>query len=476
MKNKTRTLQHLYEKIAEDMAGQIQAGRYQPGDKIPGTRLLAESFGVSINTILQTQKVLENRGFIEAKPRSGFYVKLRPVRLNQFEPAQLNTNVKPALIRRQKITLELIQVSHQIGMVQLGSGLPSPAFLPTRQLQRITGKISRHREFNFSHYDAPPGLASLREALSLRMLGMGCQIDQSENLITSGCHESLSIALKCVTEPGDVVLIESPTYSGLLQIMDAQGLRAITIPHHPETAINFAAIENACKKWTVKACVIINNYSYSPASTDGDNHKAALLELLNQYRVPLIEDDIFGDLGFSGLRPAPYKKFDSRGEVLYCNSFSKSVSPGLRVGWLSPGRYIEKASYIKLADNIATSSINQKILDEFLRNGHLDKHLRSMRAACARNIHLAIQFIRETFPKSTKTAQPQGGYFLWLKLPSAIKVSGLYEKALQQKLYLVPGKLFSSEKRLDNTLRLNCALPWETELKPALSRLAKLMS
>ena len=466
---------HRYEQVADQLHGQIRAGLYKPGEKIPGTRLLAEKHGVSINTILQAQKLLENQGLIEAVSRSGFFVKWRSEETAQLVKNQNKYRLKPILIQRQRLALDLIQATGSKSMVQLGAALPHESYFPSQELQRLMSRITRRRDLGFMRYEVPPGLPSLCESLAHRMLGYGCDVDAADILITNGCHEALSIALKCVAESGDVVLLESPTYYGLLQVIDTLGLRAIEIPCHPDTGIDLDKVKNACQQWDIKACIVVSNFSNPLGSCPDDAQKQALLSILNTFDVPLVEDDIYGDLAFDGHRPSPYKRFDTTGEVLYCSSFSKSVSPGLRVGWLAPGRYMEKAAYLKFTQNIASPTLNQMLLDEYLRNGGMDKHVRKIRRSYAANIGQCIDLIKATFPVGTRTSQPQGGFVLWVQLPEGFDTTVLYQSALRQKISIAPGYLFSSDQRFSNYFRINCALPWQSILAPAIRSLGKLL-
>lgn len=474
-KTPTNKARYRYEVVAEELAMQIRAGRFQAGERIPGTRLLADSFGVSINTVLQAQKLLENQGLIEAVPRSGFFVRRQLAPIAAIATPGNDTPVKPTLVRHQQLTLDMIQASDSDALVQLGTALPHSSFFPTGELQRIAARVARRSERSFTHYEVPPGLASLRESLAQRMLGYGCRLDASDLMITNGCYEALTLALKSVTQANDVVLIESPGYYGLLQVIDSLDLRAVPIPQHAEQGLDLLEVRRACERWEVKACVLVSNFSPPLGSCPGDQQKQTLLELLASFHVPLVEDDIFGDLTFDGGRPAPYKKFDQRGEVLYCNSFSKSVAPGLRVGWLAPGRYLNKARYLKFAQNIATPLNNQLILDEYLRTGNVDKHIRKLRRIFASNIAQTVALIREEFPQGTQTSNPLGGFTLWVKLPDTIDTQILHQQALANGIFIAPDKLFSNDNRFHGFLRINCAQPLDSVLKPAINTLAQLM-
>jgi len=464
----------LYEQVAEQVAALIRSGHYRVEEKIPGTRQLATDYGVSINTILQAQKLLENWGLVAARQRSGFYVKTQskaPLELKAENRAAL----KPVLVRRQRLTLDHIQASGGRARWQLGTALTNECYLPTSQLKRLAGKLVRSDDDLFGRYEISLGLTRLRQTLAARMAGWGCAVDANDILITNGCHEAILVALKSVAKAGDIVLVESPSYYALVQILDSLGLKSIAIPSHPETGVSLKKIAQACARWPVKACVLVSNFATPMGTQPGDEQKRALLSLLAQYEVPLIEDDIFSDLGYSGKRPSTYKKFDSNDNVIYCNSFSKTVGPGLRVGWLASNRYVERAAYQKFAQNIATSSFNQRLLDEFLRRGNIDKHLRGLRRAFAGNVSQAIELIHRYFPAGTNTSRPEGGYMLWAKLPAGYDTAVLYQQALAKNIFIAPGKLFLNDRQYERFIRINCAQPLVSVLQPALLQLAQLL-
>jgi DNA-binding transcriptional MocR family regulator len=374
------------------------------------------------------------------------------------------------------MVLDLLQATGRKDVAQLGAALPDASFFPSGQLRHCALRAARTRAQSLEHYALAPGLPALRETLARKMLGMGCDTRAAELVVTHGCHEAILLSLKAVTKPGDIVALESPTYYGLLQIVDSLNLKALEIPCHEETGMDPQALKKACELWDVKACVVVGNFSNPLGSCPDESRKKALLEILRECDVAMIEDDIYGDLAFDGSRPAPYKKYDTAGQVLYCSSFSKTVSPGLRTGWVAPGRYLERVRYLKFTQNLANASLDQHILDFYLRTGNLDRHLRKVRNVYAGNIARALELVRSRFPAGTAASHPAGGFVLWIQLPREHSAMQLYEAALEEKISVAPGPLFTTTKRYEHCLRVNCALPWEDELEPALKCLAALVN
>lgn len=464
----------LYQTLADSIAQQIQQQTLQTGEKLPGTRTLAKHHGVSINTVIEAQKLLEQRGLVEAKPRSGFYVCYRSPAAAATEPTHFKP--APALVKNQQLVLDLLQATQNDDLLPLGAALPNPSFLPTDSLRKTISRSVRHHADDFNRYSFPPGLLALRRQIAKRMFGLGCNVGADDIVVTNGCHEAVLLALKAVTKAGDVVALESPTYYGLLQAVDSLQLKALEIPTDPVSGIDLDALERACKQWHVKACVIVSNFSNPLGSCPSVHRKKALLALLDNHDVPLVEDDIYGDLASNGERPAPIKQFDTTGNVLYCNSFSKTLSPGLRIGWIAPGRFTEQINYLKFTQSLATSTLEQQVLADYLASGQLERHLRRLRDKLATQIARTRQLVLEHFPKGTRVSDPKGGFVVWVTLPEGCDAMQLHEKASEQGISIAPGSLFTTGDLYGNCFRINCAQPWDVRYEQGLTTLARLVS
>ncbi len=463
----------LYERVARQLAGQIDQGLYRPGDRLPGMRRLARQFGVSISTIVQAQRLLEDDGRIEARPRSGYYVRVqfwpRP------EPPGISRpTVKPVPVTGQELVLRLVQTANEPDCVQLGAAVPAPDFLPSRAIQRALSSAARAGGEQLATYQFPPGSLVLRNQIARRMMEAGCQVSPDDIVITSGCQEALILALRAVAEKGDVVAIESPSFYGLLQAVESLGLQALEIPTDPATGISVEALELALEKWTVKACVLTANFSNPLGSIMSSEKKQALVALLSHYGIPLIEDDIYGDLGFEGERPKALRAFDETGGVIYCSSFSKTLSPGLRVGWMVPGRWREQVEYLKYVTSLAAPTLSQLAVADFLHHGGYERHLRQVRGAYARQVALMTRAVGKYFPEGTRVTRPCGGFVIWVELPEEIDALTLCQQALEQRISIAPGPIFSASGKYRNFIRLNCAQPWNDTLDQAVMTLGRM--
>jgi len=463
----------LYVRVARQLAGQIEQGLYQPGDRLPGVRRLARQFDVSVSTIVQAQGLLEDDGCIEARPRSGFYVRV-PLWSQPESPAISRPTVRPVPVTGQELVLRLVQTANEPDCVQLGAAVPAPDFLPSRAIQRALASVARSGGEQLAMYQFPPGCPQLRKQIARRMMEAGCRTSPDDIVITSGCQEALILALRAVAEQGEVVAIESPSFYGLLQAIESLGLHALEIPTDPATGISVEALQLALENWPVKACVLTANFSNPLGSIMPAEKKQILVNLLAEHNIPLIEDDIYGDLGFEGERPRALQAYDIRGGVIYCSSFSKTLSPGLRVGWMVPGRWREQVEYLKYVTSLAAPTLSQLAVAGFLHHGGYDRHLRQVRSAYARQVAIMTRAVGKYFPQGTRVTRPRGGFVIWVELPKTVNTLGLCQKALEQGISIAPGPIFSASGKYHNCLRLNCAQPWSDAIDRAIMTLGRM--
>ena len=466
----------LYQELADKITRHIERGVYPVGGRLPGVRRLGQQFGVSVSTVVQALRQLENAGLVEARPRSGYYVNQLPAQ-RPDPPGISHTDLKPAPVTGQALVLQLARLANRADYVQLGAAVPDAAFMPLRSFARSLGKVARGFGQRESNYTFPPGLPELQQQVARRMAIAGSVVDIDSILITNGCQEALSLALQTVAQPGDVIAIESPTFYGLLQVIEALGMKALEIPTDPQQGISLGALELALERWPVKACVLTANFGNPLGGVMPDARKARLVELTRQHGIVLIEDDIYGDLGFSGERPCSLHSLADPldGHVIYCSSFSKTVSQGLRVGWMVlPQRYFQRAEYLKYISNLATPTLAQLALSEFLQNSGYERHLRQVQSRYARQVALFTQAIGKYFPPRTKVTHPRGGFVLWVELDGVEDTLVLSHRMLESKVIIAPGQIFSATQKYRNCIRLNCAQPWTARLEKALLELGSL--
>jgi DNA-binding transcriptional MocR family regulator len=465
----------LYRRIADRIAALITQGTLLPGDAVPSVRRLSSQEDVSVATVLQAYSLLESRGLIRARPQSGYYVRagIKPA---PPEPANPAPSSRPALVGVSGVVDKVLRAVGNPDVVQLGAACPAPDLLPHARLDRIARALCLRKDGAAHAYDPPPGHLPLRRMIALRALDWGGEIAPDGIVTTCGCMEALNLSLRAVAGPGDTVAIESPTYFSILQLLESLGIKALEIPTHPREGMDLDALEKALSVRRVAACLVQPNFHNPLGCVMPDDGKQRLVEMLGRRDIPLIEDDLYGDLHFGPMRPRTAKSFDRRGLVLYCSSFSKTISPGSRVGWVAAGRYLGRVRSLKQMSTIATPTLPQMMIAEFLREGGHDRHLRAMRRELARQVQLMTLAIRRHFPEGTKVTRPEGGFVLWVELDSEVDAVELFDRALASGVTMAPGPMFSAKQKYRNFIRLSCGNLWSDRIDAAMARLGRLVA
>jgi DNA-binding transcriptional MocR family regulator len=462
-----------YERLAKEIVGLIEAGTYRPGDRLPSVRRLRAQRHLSITTILQAYYWLENRGWIEARPQSGYFVRNRlPTGLP--EPDISNPGSDPAQVSLHELVMMVLQDTQNPRLVQLGAAIPNPELLPTERLNHILASVARHAGPIGNQYDIPPGCEALRVQVAQRAVASGVNLTPADLVTTSGCMEAMELSLRAVSRPGDTVAIESPTYFGILQSLEALGLRALEIPTHPRDGISLEALRFAIDHTSVSACLIISNFNNPLGSLTPEESKKELVDLLTARDIPLIENNISGEIYFTEQRPGVAKAYDRKGLVLLCSSFSKDLAPGYRVGWVAPGRFKAAVEWLKYTTNIGAAMVPQLAIAEFLASAGYDHHLRRIRRVYAGHVAQMAQAVIRYFPEGTRVTRPQGGFVLWVQMPEWVDSLMLYRAALRFGVTITPGHIFSATQRYRNFIRLNAAF-WSPREERAIEQLGQLL-
>lgn len=464
----------LYVRVAGAIEALIRSGVLRAGDRVPSVRRTSAQHGVSVTTVVQAYVALEDRGLIEARPKSGFFVRAQ-LRDQVPEPKASRPAIAATTVEFGSLQTKIFEAALLPEVVPFGAAYPGAENLPVVKLNRIMASVARREGAGAVGYDMPPGCEALRRQLAKRSLDWGTQLSPDDFITTCGGTEALALCLRAVTKPGDVVAVESPSYFGVLQQMEELGLKALEISMHPRDGMNLEALERALKRRRVAACLAVPNFNNPLGSLMPDEHKLRLIEILARYDIPLIEDDINGALAHSGPRPRVAQSFDRDGRVMLCGAFSKTIAPGYRIGWVAPGRYYAKVKALKLSSTLATASLPQMAIAEFVANGGYDHHLRRLRQNFAAQIRHTSEAISAAFPPDIKVTRPTGGFVLWVELPKKVSAFQLYERALAQKISIAPGPIFSASQAFENFIRINCGHPWSPRLERGIGTLGKLV-
>jgi len=463
----------LYAQIADDLALDIQQGLYVPGTKVPSVRQLSKQRSVSISTVNQAYALLEDRGLIRAKPQSGYFV--RQGANDPIMAPPMSTGSEPAVVGKSELIGRMLSVVNGSSHTNLGAAIPHHSFMPLRALQTHIQKVSRFQSQEVFNYQFSPGYEPLRKQIALRMREVGVRVHSNEVVITQGCSEALSLCLRSNTVAGDIVAVESPCYYGFLQLAKQFDLKIIEIPTDPQTGISLEALELALQQWPIKIIAVNSRYSNPTGAAFSTEKQESLFNLAQKHDVKILEDDIYGEIGFAQSIHTVIKKFDTEGRVMYCSSYSKTVSPGLRIGWCIPGNSLKKIMDLQTFTTFGPASVSQYAMSSFLQTGHYDKHLRNLTTLCRDNLERVTHAVRQYFPVGTKISQPKGGYILWVCLPNNVNAIELQLKSLKKGINIAPGDLFSNSEHFSHCIRLNCALPWNDELRNAIKKLGSLI-
>ncbi len=462
----------LYQKVADQIADMIDGGTFAPGSRVPSLRRLSRQLSVSLTTTMEAYRLLENRGLIEARPQSGFYVRApRPL---PPAPDMTRGAARAVELEISDLYLSVMRRMSATSHVQLGAGVPHPRYLPTEPLNRILAREVRLRPETSQSYDEGPGYPGLRAQIARRALDAGCTLAPEEILTTAGAQQALYLALAALAKPGDTIVTESPTYVGLLQVLEALGLRALEIATDPEDGICLNRLAEILERRRVAAVVLVPTFGNPLGHCMPEAARERLVEMTTGAGVPVVEDDVYGELHFDRRRPRALKAFDGEGEVLLCSSFSKTLAPGYRVGWIAPGRYLPGVERQKYITSVACPTPTQMAVARYLEGGGFDRHLRRLRGTYRGLMTKVSAAVAEHFPEGTRMTRPRGGHLLWVELPRQVDSIRLYERALARGISFVPGPLFTACCGYRNFIRLNCAVEWSEAVDGTIKSLGEM--
>lgn len=456
----------LYLQIAERLAQAIRSGTLARGTRIPSVRELARQQGVSPSTAVQAYRTLEDARLIEARPRSGYYVAGRPARLP--EPVPSAPPVSSVEVDVSSLADEVLKRARSPYHVSFGAVCPTADLFLQERVQRAVSRAARRHRASVCTYPIGPGHLDLRRAIARHALGLGCQLDAREVLVTNSCLESISLCLRAVTRPGDVVALESPTHFSFLEILQSLHLRALEIPTHPRTGLSLDALQLAFDTQPVKAVLAVPTLSNPLGSCMTLPDRRRLAQMVSQRGIPLIEDVIYNMLAERDDMRRAVKSFDGSGNVMICSAFSKTVAPGLRLGWVEAGRWSAEVRRLKAVQSGAhTELIELAMADVLSQPGH-ESAYRQMRTTIAARIDAARGLIAESFPKGTRVTDPAGGFILWVELPGGLDSMALFQACLERQIAIAPGTMFSATDRFRHCIRLGLGGRWDATQQAAL--------
>ena len=475
MTNRQTIKEYRYIQLATALEGKIVSGVYRAGEKLPSVRKLHQSTGFSITTVYQALIELEKRGHVEARQKSGFYVKPR---LAPLLPGPTLKRHRPVA---QKVSINavaaaIVEAMGDRKILQLGGSVVAPDLLPHKQLNRLVKSIPRQKLTDLmTMYENPSGYLMLRRQLALRSMGILEGTGIEDIVVTSGCIEAVRLCLQAVAKPGDTVLVESPTYPWFLQMIEDLNMLVLESPTDPATGLDLESLEKATRTHPIKAAILVPNFHNPLGFLMPDDKKRRLVTLMNKRKIPIIENDIHGDLYFTNQRPSTLKSFDKAGMVLYCNSFSKTLSPGLRIGWTVPGAFLDRVRQLKINTGIASPGLTQHVVAEYLNGGYYDRHLRNLRTTLKNQVRSVTASVARHFPEGTRITAPQGGLMLWIELSSRVDGLKVFHAAMDKGISILPGAMCSTTGQYNHCIRISCGFPWDDKIKNGIKALAEIV-
>ena len=464
-----------YEKLADEVAALIRSGVLKPNDRLPSVRQACTSYEVSPATVFKAYYLLEDRGLIQARERSGYYVR-EHARTPLAEPGMMAHRGAATDVDVSELVFSVLGSLKNPHTVPFGSAFPSAELFPLQRLARSMGQSLRRLSPHAVIADQTDGNAELKRQIALRYMLSAVHLPMEELVITNGAMEALNLCLQSVTEPGDLVAIEAPAFYAALQVLERLKLKAVEIPVHPRDGINLDDLEQSLATLPIKACWFMSSFQNPLGASLSDARKQRLSDLLHRHQVPLIEDDVYTELYYGSHPPRPIKSYDRDGLFMHCSSFSKSLAPGYRVGWVAGGRFTGKLTQLKLMTTISPSVPAQAALADYLQHGGYDRHLRKLRHTLEIQQQAMLAAAAKYFPKGTKVTQPEGGYFLWFEFPPQVDSLKLFQLALAQGISLAPGPIFSATRAFGNCARLNYGQMWNQESERAMETLGRILA
>ena len=464
---------HRYEQLADLIVDLIDKGTLTPGTRLPSVRAMSKEHGLSISTVLQAYRWLEDRGVLVARPQSGFYVAAtRGGMLELPSASRLRSNASTVSI--SGAVAALLEHASNSTLVPLGCAVPDAALLQSQRLDFALARAARQHGARYNVYGAPRGELRLRREISRRAMRIGHALSPDDIIITSGCTEAVTLALSAIAKPGDTIAVESPTYFGLLHTLEVLGLKALELPTDPTRGVNVDGLARLLATQPVAACMLSSGISNPLGSLMLEAQKREVLALLARYGVPLIEDDVYGEIHFTRERPRPFMSLDGGANTIYCSSFSNSLAPGYRIGWIAPGPFAQQVMDRKLAYSLCGPVLPQVAIAEFLASGAFDAHMRRLRRLLEENLLRLTRAVEASFPAETRVSRPAGGFALWVELPKGFDSRSLFDEALKHGICFAPGDVFSASRRFRNCLRLSAGSTWSERIDHGIRHLGGL--
>lgn len=431
---------YKFEPFTSDIEKNIRDGIYKPGHKLPSVRDLKKQYHTSLSTIQNGYEHLIILGLVISIPKSGYYV-AAPANQEEKNISQDNPVVRDAVFERN---VELITSSRgEKKLVEFNVATPGDLIISQKLLLRTMQNIIREKGVGLLRYYPANGSEELKTNIIKHAAGYQTRLSSQELLVTDGALQALYIALSSVCNAGDIVAVESPCVFSILEVIRVLNLKVIEVPLDLMNGFDVGFFKKACETNKIKAVVITPNFHNPTGILLSDEVKKELVQVIQKYNVAVIENDIYGDLNFSGKRPSTLRSYDESGLTITYTSYAKTLAPGIRLGWLAAGKFLKRAEQIKFSMGSTVSPVYQETVNRLLSTNSYDRHLRAFRMQLAKNAYFTINLLSEHFPEGTFAVPPSGGYNLWVKMPDHVNMNNFYDQCERIGIKFTPGYTFS---------------------------------
>jgi len=467
----------LYLQIKDQLEEEIEAGTLLPGTKLPSTRTLADELNVSRITVTSAYSELEVEGLAEGHVGSGTFV-CGPEGSDRTIPSEnpfewRTTLLRPSGVSASGMLADMLHLAQQPDLISFALGAPASDLLPVRPFRRSINRVLRRQGSVALQYDDAVGYPPLRRTIAQRLSRTGVPTRLSEVLITSGSQQGLDLATRVLARPGTPVITESPTYLGALDVFQSHGLEVVGVPVDDE-GMRLDRLEETLENHHPDLVYTITGFHNHNGTTMTKPRRRGLLELARQHDETILEDGVCSELRYGGSPPPPLRALNPGHRVVYINSFSKALLPGIRLGYLLASNPVrERLVAAKRATDLFTSSLLQRALHDFLAQGHLDPHVDTVRAAYAERRDAMFSALARHLPDGTRWTLPSGGLWVWVTMPASIDTAQLYLTALDHGVAFAVGAVFFPQHPTSSSLRLNFAAHPVERIEEGLRRLGE---
>lgn len=450
--DKIRMKPYKYEIFTSVFEDQIRNRILSHGQRLPSVREIKSKYHLSTSSVQSGFDDLMMKGLVESHPRSGYFVAYS----TDNNGSQLKTDL-PEVVRDPVFAENVMLTSARNKPSEVSSfnaAAPGDLLIPQKLILRTMQEVIREKGAALLRYYPSNGLPELRMQISNQMAAHGCLFNPEELIITDGALQALTIALGAVTQPGDIVAVESPCVFSVLEAVTNLGLKTIEIPVHYQNGFDTDYLNKVCRSNDVRAVVVTPNFNNPTGIAMTDFAKKDLLEVATRFQIPVLENDIYGDLYFGEKRPRCIKSFDHSGLVMTYSSFSKTLAPGIRLGWLDTGRFYSRSEKARFALGRSVSPVYQELMLKLLQGNSYNRHLRSFRKKLSLQAAELLNALRKNFPHDSYFHPPQGGYSIWGRLAEGTDMKAFFDYCDRNRILFTPGNTFSLTEEYAHHFRI----------------------